>query len=147
MSDSNRALKIARHMLDHDAFSRLLGVEIVEAEPGRSVLRLQVRNEMVNGFGVLHGGVTFALADSALAFAAGSHGRVSLALDNKITFVKTANSGDTITATAEEEHLGRQIGVYNISVRNQEDQTVALMRGTVFRTNKNFETSTNSTET
>ena len=138
MPEKNKAHKIARHMLEHDAFSKWLGVKIVEAEPGRSVLRIRIREEMVNGFGVTHGGVTFALADSALAFAAGSHGRISLALDNKVTFVKPVNTGDSLTAIAEEEHRGRQIAVYNITVKNQDDTIVALMRGTVYRTNREF---------
>lgn len=138
MPGKNKAHQIAHHMLEQDAFSKWLGVKIVEAEPGRSVLRIRIREEMVNGFGVTHGGVTFALADSALAFAAGSHGRVSLALDNNISFVKPVNTGDTLTATAEEEHRGRQIAVYNITVKNQDHKVVALMRGTVYRTNKDF---------
>ncbi len=138
MPKKNSAHKITRHMLEQDSFSKWLGVNIVEAEPGRSVLRIRIRDEMVNGFGVTHGGVTFALADSALAFAAGSHGRVSLALDNKITFVKPVNTGDTITAIAEEEHRGRQIAVYNVTVKNQNNTVVALMRGTVYRTNREF---------
>ncbi len=138
MPKKNSAHKITRHMLEQDSFSKWLGVNIVEAEPGRSVLRIRIRDEMVNGFGVTHGGVTFALADSALAFAAGSHGRVSLALDNKITFVKPVNTGDSITAIAEEEHRGRQIAVYNVTVKNQNNTVVALMRGTVYRTNREF---------
>jgi acyl-CoA thioesterase len=138
MSNEEAAMRIARHMLENDAFSRWMGVEILEAAIGKSVLRMKVRSEMTNGFSVTHGGITFALADSALAFAAGSHGRISLALDNKITYVKAVYSGDTITATAEEEHLGRQIGVYNITVRNQNNKVVALKRGTVYRTNRTF---------
>lgn len=125
-------------MLENDAFSKWMGVEIIEAEPGRSVLKIEVRKDMINGFSVTHGGITFALADSALAFAAGSHGRISLALDNKITYVKAVYEGDTITATAEEEHRGRQIGVYNITVKNQHEKTVAVMRGTVYRTSREF---------
>ena len=139
MSEKHTPLAIARHMLENDAFSRWMGVEIVEADAGKSLLKMEIRDNMTNGFGVTHGGIIFALADSALAFAAGSHGRVSLALDNKISYVKTSHTGDLLTAKAVEEHLGRQIGVYNITITNQAGKTTALMRGTVFRTNTQVE--------
>lgn len=132
-------LQIARHILGNDPFSQWMGVEIIEAAPGRSVLTIDVRKEMANGFGVTHGGITFALADSALAFAAGSHGQIALALDNNITYIKPVRAGDTLTASAVEEHRGRQIGVYNITVKNQDKKIVAVMRGTVYRTGNSFE--------
>jgi len=127
-------------MLENDAFSRWMGIKIIEAAPGKSVLKVKIREEMINGFSVTHGGITFALADSALAFAAGSHGRISLALDNKITYVKAVYPGDTLIARAEEEHRGRQIGVYDVKVTNQDEKLVAVMRGTVYRTSREFST-------
>ena len=138
MDEEKTARRIARHMLENDAFSRWMGVEILEAAPGRSVLKAQVRDEMTNGFAVTHGGLIFSLADSTLAFAAGSRGRIAMTIDSSISYVKAVYSGDVLTAEAVEEHLGRQTGVYNITVKNQKEKVVALMRGTVYRTNREF---------
>jgi len=138
MDKKELARKVAEHMLENDAFSKWLGIEIVDAAPGYSKLRMKVRDEMTNGFGITHGGVTFSLADSALAFAAGSHGTIAMALDNKITYVKAVNKGDVLTVESKEEHRGRQIGVYNITVTNQDGKTVAVKRGTVYRSGKEF---------
>ncbi len=121
-------------MMAEDAFSQWLGIEVVDIKPGYAKLEMQVRPEMVNGFNVTHGGVAFSLADSALAFASNSYGRVALALENNISFMKKVMPGDILTADTEEMSLGRRIAVYNISVTNQDDEKVALFRGTVFRT-------------
>lgn len=121
-------------MMAEDAFSQWLGIEVVDIKPGYAKLEMQVRPEMVNGFNVAHGGIAFSLADSALAFASNSYGRVALALGNNISFTKKVAPGDRLTATTEELSLGRRIAVYNINVMNQDDKKVALFRGTVFRT-------------
>ncbi len=138
MAHSDLPLKIARHMLENDLFSLWLGIEILEAAPGRSVLQMTVRKEMTNGFKVSHGGVAFSLADSALAFAAGSHGRIAMTIDSSISFFNAVKAGDCLTARAEEENLGSQTAVYNVNVSNQRDETVAVMRGTAYRTKKKF---------
>ncbi len=139
MDEEKTARRIARHMLDNDAFSRWMGVEILETAPGRSVLRAQIRDEMTNGFAVTHGGLIYSLADSALAFAAGSRGRVAMTIESSISHIKAVYSGDVLTAEAEEVKLGRQTGVYNITVSNQNKKVVAVMRGTVYRTNREIE--------
>ena len=89
---------------------------------------------MVNGFGVAHGGVTFAFADSAFAFASNSHGRLSLAVEAGISFSAKVNVGDTLTATSEEVSLAHKLATYNIRVENQDGQLVGMFRGTVYRT-------------
>ena len=121
-------------MLADDAFSRRLGIEVENMEPGYAELQMNVRPEMVNGFSIAHGGVVFSLADSALAFASNSYGRVALALENNISFVKKIVAGDVLTAKTEELSRGNRIAVYNVTVVNQENEQVALFRGTVFRT-------------
>jgi len=138
---SNSAKQIVDHMMKHDAFSRWLGIEVVKVEPGAVELKMKVRSEMINGFGVAHGGVTFSLADSALAFASAGHGRISLALDVSISYPAAVYEGDILTANATQLHLGNTIGNYHITVTNQKQVLVATFQGTVYRTKREFEIS------
>lgn len=134
MKKQTLAEKVVQKMYDNDPFSRWLGIEVLEVQPGYVKLRMKVRREMTNGFGVSHGGIAFSLADSALAFASNSHGRIALAIENNISFIKKVNPEVVLTAETEELSIGRKIGVYRITVRNQEGVNVALFRGTVFLT-------------
>ena len=131
-----RARRLVGAMLASDAFSRWLGVELLDLRPGVCAVRLTVRDEMLNGFGVCHGGVTFSLADSALAFAANTHGRLTMSIENSITYPASVRAGDVLTAAAEEESAGNRLAFYRVTVRNQADTIVALFRGTVYRTEK-----------
>jgi acyl-CoA thioesterase len=97
---------------------------------------MTIRKEMVNGFGIVHGGIPFSLADSAFAFACNNRNNLSVALDVTITFTKSVNVGDEITAEAKEVHNGRSTGVYLINILNQKGEQVALFKGTCFRTGK-----------
>lgn len=136
MTDDKQKLaeEVVQKMYDNDAFSQWLGIDVVEIKPGYAKLRMKVRDEMTNGFKVAHGGIAFSLADSALAFASNTYGRVSLALENNISFLKRVAEGDMLEAVAEELQSGNRIGVYNITVTNQTGTTVAVFRGTVYRT-------------
>ena len=125
---------VVRRMLSRDAFSRWLGIEVLEIAPRRSACRLTVRDDMVNGFGVAHGGIAYALADSALAFACNTGGRVTMAIQNSIGYPASANVGDVLVATAEEDGASNRLGFYSVTVRNQGDQVVATFRGTVYCT-------------
>ena len=109
-------------MLQNDAFSQWMGIEVLESEAGYCKLSMKIREEMTNGFGVCHGGITFSLADSALAFASNSRGSVSVALENNINFTKKVNVGDTLTAESEELQNGRTIGVYKVRISNQDEE-------------------------
>ena len=131
-----RAELIIAAMLRDDAFSRLLGMELVRVTPGNATVRLTVREDMVNGLGVCHGGVTFSLADSALAFASNGNGRVTVSIENSIGYPAAARLGDVITAEAVEESAGRRLAFYNVMVRKQDGATVGIFRGTVYRTEK-----------
>jgi len=132
MSDSSK--DIISKMLKIDKFSHWLGIEILDSEPGYVKLSMKIRGEMVNGFGICHGGITFSLADTALAVASNSRGSVSVALENNINFTKKAEVGDTLIAVTEEIQNGRTIGVYKVRITNQNDDLIADFRGTVYRT-------------
>lgn len=134
MNKQKLARKVVDKMMSDDAFSQWLGIEVVDIKPGFAELQMKVREEMVNGFNVSHGGIAFSLADSALAFASNSYGRVALALENNISFMKKVLAGDQLTAKTEELSLGNRIGVYNVTITNQKNEQIGLFRGTVFRT-------------
>ncbi len=128
--------EVVDHMMTHDLFSQWLGVEVLEIKEGRSRIRMLVRKEMINGFGIVHGGIAFSLADSAFAFACNNRNNLSVALDTSINFLKPVNVGDQLTAEAREIHNGRTTGLYHIEIRNQEDVMVAMFKGTCYRTGK-----------
>jgi len=130
--------KVIEHMMDHDAFSQWMGIEVLGIKEGYSKIRMTIREEMVNGFGIVHGGIPFSLADSAFAFACNNRNNLSVALDVTITFTKAVHVGDVLTAEAKEVHNGRSTGVYLITIINQNDEQVALFKGTCFRTGKNL---------
>lgn len=138
-SEQALADRVVRGMLAKDAFSQWLGVEPLEIAPRRSTLRMTVRPEMVNGFGVSHGGIVYSLADSALAFAANTNGRVTVAIENSISYPQPVSVGDVLTAVAEEESFTTRLGFYRVTVRNQNDVLVAIFRGTVYRTQREHE--------
>lgn len=138
MTEDSQALaeRCVRRMLDGDRFTAWLGMEVLEIAPQRSVVAMTVRPEMVNGFGVCHGGVTFALADSALAFASNTHGRVTVSIENSIRYPRPAHAGDRLTAVAEAEHVGGRIGFYRVTVTKEGGEVVGLFRGTVYATER-----------
>jgi acyl-CoA thioesterase len=123
-------------MMQHDRFSQWLGIEVLDIKTGESCIRMKVREEMVNGFGIAHGGVAFSLADSAFAFACNNRNQLSVALDTSINFTREVRVGDTLTATAKEEHNGRSTGLYTIRIVNQDEKLVAQFKGLCYRTDK-----------
>ena len=130
--------KVVEHMMQHDLFSQWLGIEVLEVREGYSRITMKVRKEMVNGFGIAHGGIAFSLADSAFAFACNNRNDLSVALDTSINFTKQVMVGDTLTAEAKELHNGRSTGLYHITITNQDQVQVAIFKGTCFRTHKNL---------
>ena len=136
MDAQSLAERVVARMYDHDPFSIWLGIERLLVAPGRCELRMTVREEMLNGFSIAHGGITYSLADSCLAFAANSHGIQSVSVETSISHTRQVKAGDVLTATSEEMSLSRSIGIYHITVRDQEGRTVALFKGTVYRTGK-----------
>ena len=130
--------KIINKMFDQDAFSQWLGIKIVEVSEGNCQLQMPVRSEMLNGFQIAHGGIAYSLADSALAFASNSHGRKSLSVETSISHTVSVKEGNVLTAATEELSLSDKIGVYLITITNQDNQKVAYFKGTVYRTSKEW---------
>jgi acyl-CoA thioesterase len=134
--EQHLAERVVKRMLERDAFSAWLGLELLEVRPRYAAVRMLVRPDMMNGFGVCHGGVTFALADSAFAFASNTHGRVTVSVENSITYPAAVSAGDVLTAVATEESAANRIAFYGVRVTNQGSSVVALFRGTVYRTQR-----------
>ena len=136
----NSPTKIVNKMFDQDAFSQWLGIEIVDVSEGYCKLKLTVREEMLNGFHIAHGGIAYSLADSALAFASNSNGKKSLSVETSISHTISIKDGDELTATTEELSVSDKIGVYLITITNNEDQEIAYFKGTVYRTSRDWVT-------
>lgn len=131
--------KIVDKMYENDAFSKWLGIKRIEDGAGKSVLQMTVRKEMLNGFDIVHGGITYSLADSALAFASNGHGRKAVSVETSISHTQVCKEGDVLTTQTEEMSLSKKIGIYQITITNQNNKTVALFKGTVYITDKNWE--------
>lgn len=136
MNNHFRAEDVVDHMLQHDRFSQWLGISVLEINEGYSKIKMTVREEMLNGFGIVHGGIAFSLADSAFAFACNNRNNLSVALDTSINFIKPVHPGDELIAEAKELHNGRSTGLYHISIYNQHNHLVAQFKGTCYRTGK-----------
>lgn len=136
MKNDELARTVVSHMMKNDLFSQWLGIEVLEIREGYSQIKMTVRQEMINGFGIVHGGVAFSLADSAFAFACNNRNNLSVALDTSINFTKPVKVDDVLTAEAKEIHNGSSTGLYHISITNQKDHLVAFFKGTCFRTGK-----------
>jgi acyl-CoA thioesterase len=125
-------------MLENDAYSNWIGVKVLEIGPGRCILSCTVSEEMLNGFGIAHGGITYALSDSALAFASNSHGRQCVSIETSIAHIRPVQLHDTLTAACSEIQKGKTIARYVVDVTNQHNEQVARFNGTVFRTEKSW---------
>ena len=129
MTPKERAERSAKAMWMSDRASAWFGMRIDEVDEGRAVLSLDVAGHHCNGHGICHGGVTFALADSAFAFACNSRNQTTVAQHNDITYIAPAHEGDTLTADAREVSLAGRSGVYDVTVKNQTGGVVAEFRG------------------
>jgi acyl-CoA thioesterase len=139
MDSKEKAYKIAKQqMYDVDPFSQWLGIEIIDLDAGIAELQMTVRKEMTNGFDIAHGGITYSLADSALAFASNSYGRHSMSLETSISHIEVVKTGDILSAKAYEESLSHKIGIYRVVITNQDEKTVALFKGIVYRSSKEW---------
>ena len=132
------ANKVVSKMLDTDYFSQWMGIEVLEIREGYSRIQMTVRKEMMYGFGIAHGGISFAFADSAFAFACNSDGKITLALDVSISFPKPAKEGDVLIAEAKELNKTRRTGLYLIEITNQQKELIAVFKGTCYKTEKNL---------
>lgn len=132
--EQRQADDVVANMLARDAFSRWLGIELVTIRPRCCTVRMRVRADMLNGFGVAHGGIVFSLADSALAFASNTNGHVTVSVDNTISYPIPVELNDELIAVAEEETAGDRLGFYRVTVARQDGIVVGLLHATVYRT-------------
>ena len=128
-------------MMGNDHFSQLLGIEIIEIKEGACILKMKVTKNMLNGFGIAHGGITYCLADSALAFASNSKGRKSVSIETSIAHIISLKEGDEITAIAECETETDKLGHYKVTVHMNNDpaKKAAIFKGIVYKTSKSWD--------
>ena len=127
------AERSAAVLYERDRASQMLGISITAVRPGFAQLTMTVREDMVNGHGVCHGGLIFTLADSAFAFACNSHNEATVAAAGAIDFLAPARAGDELTAEAHETWRTRRNGLYEIVVFNRRGERIALFRGRSYR--------------
>lgn len=132
------AKEIVDLMFDNDPFSQWLGIERIEDGKGISVLKMLVRKDMMNGFGVAHGGICYSLADSALAFSSNAYGNQAFSVDTSISHTKKVLEGDVLTTRVEEVSRSNRIANYQVYIENQNSELVALFKGTVYITQKEW---------
>ncbi len=131
-----QADQIVQAMMKSDAFSKWLGITVEEVRPGYARLKMKVKPDMLNGFGIAHGGICFSLSDSALAFAANGHGRIALSTHTSIVHKEKVQFDDTLTAEASEITRDEKNARYKVAVTNQNGILVASFEGTVYLTSK-----------
>ncbi len=129
MNSTDIAKRCAEAMYANDAASKALGIRVEVPEAGKAVASMTVREDMVNGFDVCHGGIVFTLADTAFAFACNGYDNRSFAAAASIDFLRPARLGDELRAIAREDYRGSKTGFYSAEVRNQRDEVVAVFRG------------------
>lgn len=118
-------------MLNRDAFSAWMNIDVISIDKGTCVLQCITKPEMLNGFDILHGGITYSLSDSALAFAANSYGHKCVSVETSISHLRPVKNNETLTITASEVHRGKTIGIYQVDILNEEQKLVSKFKGTV----------------
>jgi acyl-CoA thioesterase len=133
--------QIVNTMMAKDTFSQWLGISVLEAKEGYSKLEMKIRGDMLNGFSIAHGGITYCLADSALAFASNSKGRKSVSIETSISHIISLKENDEIMAEAICETETEKLGHYKVNVvmKNDPAKIVALFKGIVYKTSKNWD--------
>ena len=134
----SHAQNVVAHMMQSDAFSQWLGIEVVELREGFCKLKMTMRAEMTNGFNIAHGGISYSFADSALAFASNARGTHAVSIETSIAHTRPAHTGDILFAEAIEKSHTRRFGIYEVSVTNAREELIALFKGTVYRTGKEW---------
>jgi acyl-CoA thioesterase len=134
MNELDIAKRCGDSMWGGDIASQELGMKVEISEPGSAQARFEVRRSMINGHDVCHGGYIFTLADSAFAFACNTYDRITFASSASIEFVRPAHAGDKLLATASERSRGGRMGIYDVTVTNQDGEVVAIFRGRSYAT-------------
>lgn len=131
--------QIVSKMMAGDTFSQWLGVEILETGLGICKLKAIVKAEMLNGFKIAHGGISYSLSDSALAFSSNSYGKKAVSIETSISHIKQIKEGDELIVVAKEISRSNRIGVYEVNIHNQNNELVSTFKGTVYVTEKDWE--------
>jgi len=127
---------IVEQMMAKDAMSQWLGIEIIDVTPGNVIISMVVKPEMLNGFEIAHGSITYALSDSCLAFSSNSHGQQSVSVETSISHLAPVFAGDKLTTSIEEISLTKRFGIYAVSIYNQDQKLVSTFKGTMYRKDK-----------
>ena len=130
--------RIPHYMLSNDAYSQWLGIEVLEVAKGYCKVGMTIRKEMLNSMGKAHGGISYSLADTAFGFAANTHGNYAVSIETSINHIEALEAGDYITAEAVTDIAKTKVGFNIIEVKRGEE-IVALFKGVVYRTNKDWE--------
>ena len=138
MNETDIARRCRELMYSTDHASQALGITVQVDQQGAAVATLEVRQTMVNGHDICHGGYIFTLADTAFAFACNTYNRITVAAGASIEFIRPGRLGDTLTAVASEVHRGGRTGTYDVEVKNQGNELVAVFRGRSYATRQAF---------
>ena len=136
MSETSLARRVVNLMLDHDHFTRWMKMEVISLDPGSCEIKMKVRKEMLNGFGIAHGSITYALADSALAFASNGLGHKCVSIDTQISHLYPCKESDVIVAVAREVNRSKSLRHYEVEIENQDNRLIAHFKGTVYIKNE-----------
>jgi acyl-CoA thioesterase len=133
-----KGAEIPYKMLRQDAFSIWLGIEILESEIGHVKVGMTIRKEMLNGMGKAHGGISYSLADTVFGFTSNTHGKYAVSIETSINHIEALNEGDYLVAECVIEKVNNKLG-FNIIEVKRGDELVALFKGVVYRTQKDWE--------
>ena len=137
MENKNKAYTVFEEMIQQDHFSKWMGVELLQIEEGYCRLRMEVRPEMLNGYGILHGGVAFSFADSAFAFGSNSYGRQAVSISSQMSYSKSAKEGDFLIAEAKPLHVSHKLAEFDVEVSEEQSGEVYYrFRGMVYRSSR-----------
>ena len=138
MTDKNQLAKaVFQKMMDKDYCSQWMGIEPILIEEGHCKIKMTVKKEMLNGYGILHGGIAFAFADSAFAFASNSYGRLAVSINGSMNYAKSAKEGDILIAEAKPLNVRHKTADFDVNVMNESGENYYYFRGTVYRSSKN----------
>ncbi|MCH2225161.1 MAG: hotdog fold thioesterase [Crocinitomicaceae bacterium] len=131
-------VEIVNHMLNNDAFSQWMKVKVLLVELGKCELSCKIHKDMLNGHNIAHGGITYSLSDSALAFAANTYGAKCVSIETSISHILSVQKGDKLHISCKEVYRGKTVGIYSVKITNQSDQLVSNFKGTVSISSKKW---------
>lgn len=132
LHEMKKPAEIIQLMMKKDAFSNWLGLEVLTIEKGSCTISCSIKGLMLNGFSIAHGGIAYSIADTTLAFAANSYGYQSFSIETSISHLRKVLDKDILRATSTEIHRGKKTGVYQVDITNQDEELVAVFKGTVY---------------